>query len=580
MSSSRRWYRLPMWQRVALLTGLVMLGLLSERCVARGDVLPGGPSGSVLLWDSQAEFLFDRAGLNFDQIRSQRFAPISSAPIVGATAVSPVVVWARLRVLPGWYVSVAREADEADLYVRVRGSYQHTRFGMLVPYADRPIQRLEPTAAIAADADTGSWMYLRFVMTFDRELVRFSTPAYLESADATTRADVVYPLLVLLSICGALGVANFVVFIIVRDKVFLVYTLTMVMAVVLGLAGRPGLGWELAWRHLSASALLLEQVFLIAYYVAIAIFSRTFLDLGHRKPRFDRLIFGALAVYTAIDIWLQWFMPLNGLSGAVERISSATDVCYFGIIWIVGAWVWRSGVRSARFFVFAFSGLLVGLIIDATGQGALGESSILFPFGGIAWEGTMLFAALADNYNLLERDRARADAERIEMVKQRSSEIEYLSLHDSLTGLPNRRSIEVELAQLAGDGGLTPTHALAYIDLDHFKVVNDTFGHTAGDQFLIDVAQCLRGIARPGDSVARIGGDEFLVLLRNVESMEAVSGRADELREAIALMHVMWEDQTIHPSASIGVALARPGAADPIVLMSLADAACAVAKDS
>lgn len=127
---------------------------------------------------------------------------------------------------------------------------------------------------------------------------------------------------------------------------------------------------------------------------------------------------------------------------------------------------------------------------------------------------------------------------------------------------------------------MAATHALAYIDLDHFKVVNDTFGHVAGDQLLVSVAERIRASVGHDDVVARIGGDEFLVLMQSVASMEVAASRAEDLREAIAFMRVMWEDQTIPLSASIGVAVARPGAADPVALMSLADAACAVAKDA
>ena len=192
----------------------------------------------------------------------------------------------------------------------------------------------------------------------------------------------------------------------------------------------------------------------------------------------------------------------------------------------------------------------------------------------------MLFAALADNYNILARERRRADEERLQAMAQRSAEIEYSSLHDALTGLPNRRSIESQLAILAQQHVEARSHALAYIDLDHFSVVNDTHGHVAGDRLLIAVAECLRETALAGDCVARIGGDEFLVLMQHATSMEDVCEQAERFRNAIALMRIILDGETVSVSASIGVAVALPGAADPGTLMSLADAARAIAKDS
>lgn len=473
-----------------------------------------------------------------------------------------------------------RDVSDADLYASVSGKYRRLNFGMLVPYAQRSVARYEPTVQIPENVDAGSIVFLRAVLTYDGDVVRLHSPANILAEDAATRHVVVYPLLVLLSICAALGLANLVLFIVIRDRTRLYYAMMMGAAVLLGLTGRPGLGWALVWTNASVPMLPVAQVALLGYYTCIAIFSRRFLKLQDCHPWLGRAIGIALALYIAADILLQWLIPRTGLGRFGDILSSATDVLYFLVVWVVGVIVWRSGKTSARFYVVAISGVLFGLLVDVVSNFKIGEASILFPFMGIAWEGTMLFAALADDYVTLAREREQANVERVHAAEQRTAEIEYVALHDTLTGLANRRSIELALAALAEGDASAPCHALAYIDLDHFTVVNDTFGHIAGDQLLVTTAESLRGAVATGDSIARIGGDEFLVLMRDVRSMEDVNERAERLRDTLALMRMVWEGQTVPLSASIGVAVARAGAADPSALMSLADAACAVAKDS
>ncbi len=102
--------------------------------------------------------------------------------------------------------------------------------------------------------------------------------------------------------------------------------------------------------------------------------------------------------------------------------------------------------------------------------------------------------------------------------KRAEEEIEHLAYHDALTGLPNRKCLqdhmELALAQARRAGSRL---AVLFLDLDRFKLVNDTMGHGVGDEVLRQVAVRLRGCVRAGDTVARVGGDEFVLLLANLE---------------------------------------------------------------
>ena len=154
----------------------------------------------------------------------------------------------------------------------------------------------------------------------------------------------------------------------------------------------------------------------------------------------------------------------------------------------------------------------------------------------------------------------------------------YQASHDALTGLVNRREFERRLqesmeAAQSGDGA----HALCYLDLDRFKVVNDTCGHTAGDNMLREVASIIKEAVRDSDTVARIGGDEFALLLVGCP-LEKARQIADDVVRSVSDYRFVWRDRIFNIGVSIGlVEIGRSGGAIED-LMNSADSACYVAK--
>jgi len=150
--------------------------------------------------------------------------------------------------------------------------------------------------------------------------------------------------------------------------------------------------------------------------------------------------------------------------------------------------------------------------------------------------------------------------------------LQHLSTCDQLTGILNRRGFESELehvlerARRYGEQG-----AIIYIDLDHFKQVNDTYGHPAGDAVLSEVASILGEGVRGTDYVARLGGDEFVVLLVNATKGQ-VHNRARLLEQELNHAHVQWMGNTLPISASTGVQLYNKSNCDK-ELLEKADAA-------
>ncbi|WP_316184502.1 MULTISPECIES: EAL domain-containing protein [unclassified Bradyrhizobium] len=158
------------------------------------------------------------------------------------------------------------------------------------------------------------------------------------------------------------------------------------------------------------------------------------------------------------------------------------------------------------------------------------------------------------------------------------SAVARLAYYDMLTGLPNRahiRSLIATALEACPEGGHV---AVAYLDADNFKDVNDTLGHAAGDEFLVVFAKRLRGQLRPGDMLGRLGGDEFLVLLPNRDSIEA-SLMAARITAALAVPLTIGTRQ-VPMSASMGLSLYPDNASDIDTLIKQADAAMYKAKSA
>ncbi|MEM7794048.1 MAG: EAL domain-containing protein [Cyanobacteria bacterium P01_C01_bin.118] len=157
-------------------------------------------------------------------------------------------------------------------------------------------------------------------------------------------------------------------------------------------------------------------------------------------------------------------------------------------------------------------------------------------------------------------------------------QLSWQASHDALTDLYNRRYFEAELEEMViAAVQQNQRHVLCYLDLDQFKVVNDTSGHLAGDELLRQLARLLKRHIRAADTVARLGGDEFGILLTQCPMDRAVN-IAEDLRQAIADYPFVWQDRVFRVGVSIGLVAVNSNSTDAIAVMSAADAACYAAK--
>ena len=205
------------------------------------------------------------------------------------------------------------------------------------------------------------------------------------------------------------------------------------------------------------------------------------------------------------------------------------------------------------------------------------------------WGGEIAFLAADDEVAvstllIAHRDDA-GDVEYVSSItrdmtdrKQLETRLAHEATHDPLTGLPNRSLLMDRLDMAFGRARRSGTStALIFCDLDDFKLVNDSLGHTRGDEMLVAIAGRLSEAIRPGDTVARFGGDEFVVLAEEIEGADAAGAIAGRLRRAVARPLQIAQSE-LFVSVSVGIAVVDRDGADPEALISDADAAMYRAK--
>jgi len=163
----------------------------------------------------------------------------------------------------------------------------------------------------------------------------------------------------------------------------------------------------------------------------------------------------------------------------------------------------------------------------------------------------------------------------ITYLKQIEKELEHASVHDSLTGLPNRsqllKKIDESVQKSQKNNSL---FALCFIDLDKFKPINDNYGHHAGDMLLKHVAKLLLHVVRKNDTVARIGGDEFVILFDNIKSKAVIQSKIDKIRKIVTKMPLAYtKNDLISFGLSLGVSYYPEDTSDIQELFKIADKA-------
>jgi diguanylate cyclase (GGDEF)-like protein len=206
------------------------------------------------------------------------------------------------------------------------------------------------------------------------------------------------------------------------------------------------------------------------------------------------------------------------------------------------------------------------------------KSTLLIVILSVA--GTLIPVGIVLTQRMVSRfDAAESELKELKLREEYTAKIAFHASHDPLTGLCNRLEFENRLKYaLQTATNQERQHVVMYLDLDQFKIVNDTCGHAAGDRLLRQVSMLLKQQVREGDSLARLGGDEFGVLLENCPLQDAIR-IADELRLCVTNFRFITDDRSFNIGVSIGLVQIADGVLNLTEVLSAADAACYMAKE-
>jgi diguanylate cyclase (GGDEF)-like protein len=623
---------IPMPRALAFLAFLIFASAAPGRDPAP---LPGA-DGRIAL-GAHVEVLEDPEGrLRLEDVRrpahAGRFAPVASEPVnFGYTRSA---WWLRFS-LPGG-APVAEELlleiafpsiDRIELHLPEPQPDEDPRYWMRVagddyPWAAREMKHRNYVFRFSAPQPPGPHVY--YLRLASHSVLTAPLTLWRPEAFAERDRDVQLVLGLFYGLALALVLYNLMLFIAVRDRTYLIYVL-YATAFGLFLFGYDGLAYQYLWpgspwwaNHAAATALALT--------LALgALFARAFLDMRRIAPRSDRAMVAVIAASFALAACslTGWLLDY----GTVLRTISVLGFGVAALSMVVAVRALLDGYRPARYFLLAWAALLVFILFGALRNFALVPTNIVTIYGlhfGFALDVLLLSFALGDRINILRRERAAAHAgtleahqllleatrenerelethiavrtaelnkanERLraeagerellmEQLRVQEEHLRFMAQHDPLTGLPNRTSMQQRLAlalELAKRN--RKKVAVMMVDLDGFKRVNDTRGHPAGDQALVQLAARLRTSVRGSDTVARYGGDEFVILAGELDRVEDASMVAEKVADMIGVpLSVQGGLERV--TCSIGISVFPDDAEEGEELIALADRAMYATK--
>lgn len=509
---------------------------------------------------------------------------------------------------PGrWLLEVAFSSlDRVDVFRPLRfGGFAMQTAGDLQPFSQRPMAHRNLVFPLELQPGERQTIFIRVQsggsLTVPITLWR---PEALQRDDQSTYAllSLYYGMLL------GLMLYNLLLFFAIRDRTFLSYV-CFVACMAIGQASLNGLGNQFLWPDWPAWGNIALPSGMAATGFFGALFTRQFLTTREHFPRLDRLIIvlaGLFALAAVAPVFTSYrfaaiFTSVTGLAFAITAV-------------IIGIYCDYRDHPGARYFLIAWSLLLVGVaVLAARNLGWIPTTNVTrYSMQiGSALEMLLLSFALADRINTMRHEKEIANLEALAAketlveglrqtelelearvtartqdlatanvaLREKERELAYLASHDSLTGLANRNlfldRIERTLARAHRNGRRA---ALMIVDVDQFKAINDHYGHEAGDTVLQAVASRLSECVREADTVARVGGDEFFVILDDINE-RADAERVAEKLLAVAALPIPFITLTIHATVSIGIACFPEHGGDAAELMRRADDALYRAKN-
>lgn len=364
----------------------------------------------------------------------------------------------------------------------------------------------------------------------------------------------------------AMSLAALLIWFVLPDRLFLLYAgLFSLQSLYIAYLSGQAFDWPL----FSAAMPLGSHAWNVPAALGGAVsclFVREIADLRHYSPRVYR-IFGTLA-WAFLALAVANGAKELGVGGWVTPLGNLLFVGTAAFTLVVSFLAWRRGNRAAGWFLLAW-GLLEAFTIATAASLLIRDTEPRLLYFGLplSMVAAAILVALGTADRLREQRRALTDAERRAQT-------------DSLTGVLNRRSFleRLEAACLRAKARELPI-SLLFIDLDHFKMINDSFGHRAGDACLVAVIEPMQAELRQSDVIGRYGGEEFVVILSSAD-VNAARAIAERILRRVAELRVEGFGSPIQLTCSIGVAASDLLGVWGEQLISSADAAVYAAKHS
>ncbi len=490
-----------------------------------------------------ATFYVDREGLPFPEITRREFQPLRDEHI--NQGISDDAFWLHFRLnndgpAPITWLLQHETSYMDNMVVHVRdagdSAFQRAHLSDREPFSTRPVAYGKLTYRHTTPAGDATDVYLK--LYFDKpdsvslNVHLWEETAFLEHVQQQSLLYGAYYGIFLLLMVLALITA-----VVARQVSAWVYALFLVATVAMWLLFN-GLGFQYLWPHREYWH---NEGFHLAFlgFTFLGLqFSRLFLRTAELFPR-THLLLRALQGLAVVGVGLR----LAGFYEPVLHLSFALLALLAVLLPITGWRAWHQGMTSARCYTYAWCayslGLLLNLICAYTTWLPWGMQAISYLQIGSIAEALLLMVAMSQRLLSLDRDRRQALT---------------MANYDPLTGLGNRRLLQWHFENLKAEFVLdrTPVY-LIMIDLDHFKDVNDTYGHEAGDRVLQATARMLASQCRDSDVCIRYGGEEFAILLRAGDE-DHVLALTERIRRTFANTPTVVEGQRIEHTLSAGIA--------------------------
>lgn len=497
--------------------------------------------------------------------------------------------------------------DRIDLYLQGGEGWTHRQSGDLLPYTARELPHRHHLFELELQPGQTYQLLLRVASngTLTVPLTLWE-PGALWEYDQRSYAlfSLYYGLL------AGLLVYNLFLYISLRDRLYLIYV-AFVGLLAVGQAGLAGLSHQFIWPTQPFWANLSPTGGVSAAGLFGALFVQRFLAGTPGRLGLQWLMPAISVAFGLIFLCaLFWSYHLAALAVNITSLIFAVSSLVLGAVSLYRR------EPGARFFVLAWVFLLIGMIVIALHNlGVLPSNPITSNalLIGSAAEMLMLSLALADRINGLQLSQQQALAQAVEtrqhmvealreserqlevrvqertlaleqanvQLKQSQRMLEQQANHDALTGLANRKLLNDRLAWVQARARRHATQfGVIMADMDRFKAINDSLGHKAGDEVLVEVARRLRAAVRETDTVARIGGDEFFLVIESVAQRSDLEQVRDKLLAEIEKPILLESGHEVTVGISLGLALYPEDTTNAELLFNLADNAMYKSKVS